>query len=75
MARVVQGNQVAEKAVMASEHLGRDPYIALRIIDGPVKGQSYAWPHSSFQMDSSPGTLGSLPMLTTYHLHMEPELG
>jgi len=60
---------------MEMEHIGRDPYMALPIIDGPVKGQTYAWPHSSFQVDSSPGTLGSLTTLTTYHLHLDPELG
>lgn len=60
---------------MAYETAGRDPQAALPIIDGPVKGQTYAWPHSSFQVDSSPGTFGSLPMLTTYHLHLDPELG
>jgi hypothetical protein len=60
---------------MATEHIGRDPYMAIPIIDGPMKGQTYAWPHSSFQVDSSPGTLGSLPTLTTYHLRIDNELG
>lgn len=60
---------------METGNLGRDPYIALPIIDGPVQGQTYAWPHSSFQVGSSPGTLGSLPTLTTYYLKLDPDQG
>lgn len=60
---------------MTDSLVGRDPYKALPIVDGPVQGQTHAWPHRSFQVDSSPGSLGSLPSIVTYHLNQHQQLG